>query len=83
MSAKQSSETISAVELESSPLGFCRVIDLKTWAKLASLSVSSAKREIACGRGPKTIQLSPRRIGIRVADHVAWLNEHQRGGLKN
>jgi hypothetical protein len=49
-----------------------KVLTLKEWAALNTLSFGTAKRLISDGLGPKTIQLSKRRIGVRVIDALAW-----------
>jgi hypothetical protein len=49
-----------------------KVLTLREWAALNSLSFGTAKRLIADGRGPQTVQLSLRRIGIRVIDAQRW-----------
>jgi hypothetical protein len=50
-----------------------RVMSLSEWAKLATLSPRTARDVIARGDGPKVVQLSNKRIGIRVCDHREWL----------
>jgi predicted DNA-binding transcriptional regulator AlpA len=50
-----------------------RVISLAEWAKLACISPRTARDVIARGDGPKVVQLSNKRIGIRVCDHREWL----------
>jgi predicted DNA-binding transcriptional regulator AlpA len=52
-----------------------RVISISEWATLAGFSHATAKREIAAGRGPRLLRLSPRRRGVRLSDHVKWLDE--------
>jgi hypothetical protein len=49
------------------------VMSFQEWAKAASLSERTAKDIIERGQGPKIVQLSAGRIGIRVCDHRAWL----------
>jgi len=55
-----------------------RVFTLAEWAKEASISPRTARELIATGRGPRVIELSPNRLGIRVCDHREWLKEHTR-----
>jgi predicted DNA-binding transcriptional regulator AlpA len=50
-----------------------RVIPVPEWAKLANISPKTARELIDRGDGPKVVQLSPNRIGIRICDHRAWL----------
>jgi predicted DNA-binding transcriptional regulator AlpA len=49
-----------------------RVLSLKEWAALCGFSFMTGKRLLARGEGPTTIQLSPRRVGVRVIDHRKW-----------
>jgi predicted DNA-binding transcriptional regulator AlpA len=49
-----------------------RVLTLAQWAALNSISLTTAKRLFRAGQGPKVVQLSERRIGIREADNVEW-----------
>jgi hypothetical protein len=56
-----------------------RVLTLREWAALNTLSFQTAKRLLADGRGPKTIQLSDRRVGIRVIDNRRWQEARTRG----
>jgi hypothetical protein len=49
-----------------------RVLTRKEWAKLNSLSFETAKRILMRGDGPPVVQLSARRIGIRMIDNRRW-----------
>ena len=49
-----------------------RVLTLREWAALNGFSFMTGKRLIARGDGPVTIQLSPRRVGVRVIDNARW-----------
>jgi hypothetical protein len=49
-----------------------RVLTLREFANLNSISFQTAKRMFAEGRGPKTVQLSHRRVGVRVIDNRIW-----------
>jgi hypothetical protein len=55
-----------------------QVITIKQWALMNALSMGTAKRMLRDGRGPKTVQLSSRRIGIRMVDAQAWQEERLR-----
>jgi predicted DNA-binding transcriptional regulator AlpA len=57
-----------------------RVLTLAQWAALNSISSTTAKRLLAAGQGPKVVQLSERRIGIREADNAAWQAARVRNG---
>lgn len=48
-----------------------KVISLRDWAALIGVSISTAKRILATD-GPPVLQLSARRIGIRLSDHHKW-----------
>jgi predicted DNA-binding transcriptional regulator AlpA len=50
-----------------------RVLSFPQWAKLAGISERTGRDIIARGDGPKIVQLSENRIGIRVCDHREWL----------
>jgi predicted DNA-binding transcriptional regulator AlpA len=49
-----------------------RVLSVKECAALNNLSWMTFKRMIARGDGPQIVQLSARRIGIRVIDARRW-----------
>jgi len=49
------------------------VMSFPKWAKMAGLSERTGREIIASGDGPKVVQLSPNRIGVRICDHRAWL----------
>jgi predicted DNA-binding transcriptional regulator AlpA len=51
------------------------VIPFKTACETANLSVSTMRRLIQAGRGPRLLKLSTRRIGIRHCDLDRWLAE--------
>ena len=49
-----------------------KVLTVDQWAELNGISRPTALRRLKAGGGPPTIQLSPRRIGIRVGDNRRW-----------
>jgi predicted DNA-binding transcriptional regulator AlpA len=49
-----------------------RVLTLKEWARLNGFSFMTGKRLMARGEGPVTIQLSARRVGVRMIDNARW-----------
>ncbi len=55
-----------------------KVLTLHEWAALNTLSFQTAKRILAEGHGPKTVQLSARRIGVRMIDNRIWQEERLR-----
>ncbi|GJE45865.1 helix-turn-helix transcriptional regulator [Methylobacterium soli] len=54
------------------------VLRLPVACEAASLSLSTLRRLIRAGRGPRVIQLSDRLIGIRRADLDDWLTSRSR-----
>jgi predicted DNA-binding transcriptional regulator AlpA len=56
-----------------------RVLSVPQWAALIGVSLPTAKRLLKSGDGPKVIQLSERRIGIRMIDHHRWTEARMRG----
>jgi predicted DNA-binding transcriptional regulator AlpA len=57
-----------------------RVLTLKEFADLNSLGLRTVKRLIHDGKGPKVIQITERRVGIREADAAEWQAARVRGG---
>jgi predicted DNA-binding transcriptional regulator AlpA len=55
-----------------------RVLSMREWAALCGFSVDTGRRIIAAGDGPPLIQLSVRRIGIRLSDHIRWSDSRAR-----
>ena len=55
-----------------------RVRSVAQWCALNGFSVSTGRRIIASGNGPRILQLSPRRIGIRDSDNEAWQSSRAR-----
>jgi predicted DNA-binding transcriptional regulator AlpA len=55
-----------------------RVLSLKQWAALNGFSLMTGKRLIKAGQGPTTIQLSPRRVGVRMIDNRRWQESRMR-----
>ena len=53
-----------------------RIFTLDEFAKLNRISTSTLERTIARGEGPKLVQLSLRRLGIRERDGAAWQAAH-------
>jgi predicted DNA-binding transcriptional regulator AlpA len=49
-----------------------RVLSFRQWCEINGFSRSTGQRIIAAGKGPRLIQLSERRIGIRLSDHRRW-----------
>jgi predicted DNA-binding transcriptional regulator AlpA len=57
-----------------------RVMTFAAWCQLNGFSEATGRRILASGRGPRIIQLSQRRIGVRVRDNRAWQDERARAG---
>jgi len=55
-----------------------KVLTLREWAKLNGISFQTAKRLFAAGDGPVTVQLSPRRVGVRMIDNWRWQEQRLR-----
>jgi len=49
-----------------------RVMSFDAWCLLNGFSIGTGHRIRKAGKGPRFIQLSPRRIGVRVRDNRAW-----------
>lgn len=49
------------------------VLNFRAACEASSLSVSTMRRLVRDGRGPRVLKLSDRRIGIRSADLAEWL----------
>jgi hypothetical protein len=56
-----------------------QVLTFQQWCLLNGFSIGTARRLIASGDGPIITQLSPRRIGVRLADHIRWQASRARG----
>ena len=55
------------------------VLSIKTWARLASLGYSTAKKLLREGNGPRKTRLTRHRIGITLSAHREWLRERTEG----
>jgi predicted DNA-binding transcriptional regulator AlpA len=55
-----------------------KVLTLPEIATLEGTSVATLKRTMDDGLGPKVIQLSKRRIGVRVLDYRKWQEQRLR-----
>jgi len=49
-----------------------RVMSFDAWCLLNGFSRGTGQRLRRQGKGPRFIQLSPRRIGVRVRDNREW-----------
>jgi len=56
-----------------------KVLNFKQWCELNGFSLSTGRRIISAGTGPIITQLSPRRIGITIANNRAWQGSRARG----
>ena len=56
-----------------------RVLSFAEWCRLCGFSLATGRRIINAGNGPIITQLSPRRIGITIANHVRWQESRSRG----
>jgi hypothetical protein len=55
-----------------------RVMTLAQWCEVNGFSWWTGQRLIKAGKGPKILQLSPRRIGITVAANREWQQARER-----
>ena len=55
-----------------------RVMTFRQWCDLNGFSKDTGRRLIKAGQGPKILQLSPRRIGITVANNRKWQKSRER-----
>lgn len=49
-----------------------RIISVPAWCEAAGISTATGWRMVKKGTSPTITRLSPRRIGIRVRDYIAW-----------
>ena len=56
-----------------------RILSFAKWCRLCGFSLATGRRIINAGNGPIITQLSPRRIGITLANHVRWQESRARG----
>jgi predicted DNA-binding transcriptional regulator AlpA len=49
-----------------------RILSFRQWCESLGISTSTGRRLIAAGEGPPVLQLSARRLGIRMSDALAW-----------
>jgi hypothetical protein len=49
-----------------------RVLSFLEWCLLNGISPATGRRIIKSGQGPIITQLSPRRIGVTIANNAAW-----------
>jgi hypothetical protein len=55
-----------------------QVLTFQEWCRLNRISERTGHRIIKSPDGPKTVQLSPRRFGIRVAANRDWQHARER-----
>ena len=55
-----------------------QVLTFQEWCRLNRISERTGHRIIKSPGGPKTVQLSPRRFGIRVAANREWQHSRER-----
>jgi predicted DNA-binding transcriptional regulator AlpA len=61
----------------------CTILPLSAVAEAASVSLSTLRREIGRGSGPKVTRISSRRLGVRLTDLRQWLEERSAAALSN
>jgi predicted DNA-binding transcriptional regulator AlpA len=55
-----------------------QVLRFRDWIKLAGVSSATGWKLLHSGEGPKWIRIGEKRIGIRVADHIKWIERLSR-----
>jgi hypothetical protein len=55
-----------------------QVLSMHEWARLNRISVRTGRRLIARGEGPVVTKLSPKRIGVTVANNARWQQSRKR-----
>jgi hypothetical protein len=60
--------------------GLDRVLSILQWCALNGFSEDTGRRILASGKGPKVLQLSSNRIGIRASDNKTWQDGLVRSG---
>jgi predicted DNA-binding transcriptional regulator AlpA len=50
-----------------------QVLRVREWIALSGLGDDYAWRLVRSGKGPRLLKLSERRYGIKVQDHIEWL----------
>jgi hypothetical protein len=55
-----------------------RVLSFRQWCEVNGLTPRTGRRVIASGNGPVITQISPRRIGITVANNRRWQASRER-----
>ena len=58
-----------------------QVMTKRQTAAREGVSIATLNRQIAAGSGPRLVQLSARRVGIRVLDYIAWQESRMRGAV--
>jgi len=60
-------------------LGVDHVMTFQTWCEIVGISLTTAKRLCASGRGPRITRLAAQRKGVRFSDHHNWLDQAAQG----
>ena len=60
-----------------SPLDLYRMLDEAAAAHVLGVSPDTLKRMSQRGEGPPRIKISPRRVGYRLRDCVAWIEQRE------
>jgi len=55
-----------------------RVMTLRQWCDVNGFSWDTGRRLLKSGKGPKILQLSPRRVGVTVGANRAWQKSRER-----
>jgi predicted DNA-binding transcriptional regulator AlpA len=55
-----------------------QILSLRQAAAVSGIGLRTLKRLLAYGQGPRTIQMSPHRVGVDEADLDRWLKGRRR-----
>src|SRR5262249_5014236 len=58
------------------------VLSFREWCQLNGIGERTGRRILKSGNGPAVVQLSERRIGIRLGDNRTWQASRVRGGRR-
>jgi hypothetical protein len=64
--------------ISSAGLDDMRVLTFAQWCEVNHISEATGNRILKSGNGPKVVQLSERRRGIRVGDNRKWQDANAR-----
>jgi hypothetical protein len=72
----------SPLDAPLAPLDPNQILSFHEWCRLNRISVRTGRRIITSDNGPVVTQLSPKRIGISVANNARWQRSRERRPVK-